>query len=169
MAATGLQALYTLINSKNGTSYSEATVEVGVPAVNSDNQASVSNTTVLLTALPASGRVGTARVYYGRVDIATATTANPLELAWEGETRVVDLLPKINAALKINLVSGDVNDSELTEGEDGVLSFSVVISAVSIGWTGTLPVRLEVPPVELQSDITEPQLGDMGLNALQDP
>lgn len=169
MASTSREAVYSLINRKNGTEYNASVVSLGVPVEVTDPQISAKNTQLVLTAVQGGGRVGTKTVYYNRRDIKDVAGVEDVELAWDEELRVVDLLPKINALFKTNMLAEDVVDSVIPEGVDGVVTFGLVMNAGSYGWHGFFNVKLTVPPVDIANEITEPTLDNFTATDLQDP
>lgn len=168
MASTSREAVYSLINRKNGTEYNASVVSFGPPVEVTDPQVSVKNTQLTLTAVPGSGRIGTKTVYYNRRDIKDVVGVEDVELDWDEELRVVDLLPKINALLKTNMLAEDVVDNAIPEGVDGVVTFGLVMNAGSYGWHGFFNVKLTVPPVDIANEITEPTLDNFTPTDLQD-
>lgn len=149
MAATAKEALYSLINAENDTSFNAINTTMSAPETINDPQITTRNTTVVLSGNPAQGKTGAVRFYYNRVDIGAFAGPEPIELEWGGELRIHDLIPKINAALNINLQEDDVVDSGLPDREQLFTSFALVVKYDSYGWTGQFTLNLQVPPVDV--------------------
>lgn len=158
MASTAKQALYTKINQANGVTYNESNVAMSAPAPVVNPAISAKNTSVLLQGIPSAGKIGSARIYYNRRTLQSVAGGSPLELPWDTETMIADLIPKINQAFGIQLENEDLVDAELPDRAEGFASFSIVAAADSYGWTGFFVVHLGIDAGNVGDEIQQPEV-----------
>ncbi len=170
MALNSKAALYALINRDNDVEYTEANVSMGPPTVNVDTQLSNRNTAVTLSGIPEAGKTGSVTVYYDRVNIDEAAGGPSINLVWGNETRIINLIPKLDAILRTNLTTADIVDNALPDqSEDGSITFELVMASGSYGWTGSLTINLGVPLEDIAEVIEVTDLNGLFLSDLQDP
>ncbi len=115
------------------------------------------NTAITVTPTAEGRLAGSARPYYfNRLSMADwLTLEEPLEVA--NPTQIVDLLPALNAAHRINLVPEDLANGEVELGQIGAepVEVTLIASEGSYGWLGQLKVvlqRVSIPLSEVIAD-----------------
>lgn len=138
-------------NQKNG-AFTAANVTIGAPA-SLTNDPSAKNTTMVLTAIPGKGYVGSQTVKYNRLDLfdvlirkgfpAPTVTNNTFTLASH-------LLPSLNSQFGLNLQAEDIIDEALPAADDnGNISYSLQIAAGSLAYMGAVPTAIKAPLINL--------------------
>lgn len=111
----GTAAIIALINSETVTPFTLSNLTLGTPTVNTS--ISGTNTALQLTALPASGYIGTYQIHYNRVSLFKqfASTAWLLPTI-SASTTIRALVPQINAAYGTYIDPTDVVDGPVAAG-----------------------------------------------------
>jgi hypothetical protein len=157
-----------LINQENSLTLTFNEVEFGIPVISSGTEGR--DTELVVTGIPNSGYTGTKTIYYNRINLNDFTTLldpeQELILQIDGEVTVQKILDAFNAFFGSNLQLDDLRD-DLTippSIENGVL-FSLVASANSLAYRGSIEVTLQPMDVDLETAINVATLNGLTLNA----
>ena len=162
MTPTAREALYTRINFENQTAFNTSNSVLSAPSINTDAAYETKNTKVLLTGIPDAGFNGTVPFWYNRIPITEFSGLDVVSLVWEGEQRIWDFIPKLNETFELNLLEDDIVDSGLPNPDETMSQFSIVMNTDSYGFIGSFMVRITKPPVNIEDEVSDPELD--GLN-----
>lgn len=129
-----------LINQDNNQSLSLAVVQLSAPSPATGNR----NSTVTLSARPASGYVGVVPFFYDRLNLAEFFVGG-LEFVGTGITTTADLLPLINAQYQLQMGETDIILEPIVDGE-----VSLRAAPGSYLWIGEVDVVITDPLIDLE-------------------
>lgn len=158
MPLTAKQALYQLINTANGTDFTAVNTQLSAPTTNDNPTVSSRNTKVVLSAVPNKGYTGAVTLYYNRTPITTITGSGTVDLDWGNERYISELIPKLNTQFNQAFVPEDFVEAVLPDDEEGVVTFAMVVSSGSYGWTGFFNLRLTKIGPDLSSVVETTEL-----------
>lgn len=168
MIPTAKEALYSLINRVNGTEFSVSNTTLSAPQINTNPAFASKNTSVQLSGIPSTGKVGTVTLYYNRRQIAEWLGGAVFECTKENETRIVDLLPRLNDDLGLKILEEDIIDNALPSMEDGPATFSLIMNTDSYGFTGQIQIKLYPAVSDVGDDVENPDLNGLNSSDLED-
>jgi hypothetical protein len=117
----GPAAILTAINKEQGITLTSAQVTVGAPVATTGD--TLFNTSVTLTSIPNKGFKGTFTARYNRVSGSLSAVLNNLTIPGDGAFTVGtthDLIPLINTATGLTLVTGDIVNEAIPVGTNSV-------------------------------------------------
>lgn len=162
------QIVLDLINFDNQSSLTLDTIEFGLPTISLQTGGQERNTDIKVTAVEGAGYVGSVVVSYNRLslqDFVPLRVRNGiLRLPVGNSLMFSDLIPAINAALRINLIPGSYIDDEIGEwfGEpDEEKEIIILMNPENPVFHGDLRLILVSEDIPLDSVITSNVL--MGL------
>lgn len=120
----GKELLFDAIAAKAGVTINRAAYSLSEPqAVTTPGTAY--NTVAYIGPVAASGYYGTKRVYYNRIH---ASKLNPITVRWENETKLSELLPKINALKGVFIEPVDIQDVDLPAKDPSKTEIKVTLT-----------------------------------------
>lgn len=137
-----------LINQDNNQTLTLAVVQLSAPAPATGSR----NSTVTLSARPASGYVGVVPFFYDRLDLAQFFVGG-LDFEATGVTTTADLLPLINAQYNLQMRETDIILEPIEDGE-----VSLRAAPGSYLWIGEVDVVVTNPMIELEEILTVTEL-----------
>ena len=155
------QIVVDMINASNGTSLTVGMLSFSFPTATGG---STGNTQVVATATEAAAFTGSRILNYNRIDLSTVPGSAPTIFEIGNAVNIADLIPAINAAYGINLLTGDfVNAALPTLPTTTVTSatFNVVADASSLVYIGQMTLTVTNGNMPLSSIITTTSLGSI--------
>lgn len=147
------------INAKNGTSYTEAQVSLGVPAVIGGAQEGERNTSIVVTGVPAQGFTGTASFNYFRLDLTKVFEGVVGGLNAKGPRdtgRSADVLDDIFAQTGVQLAPEDVVDEAVDFSVEG--TYMLKAAPGNLKWIGEVAVAITLDLVDIGPTLTQGDL-----------
>lgn len=133
-------AILALVNSEAKSPFTSSQISIGEPAAS--NAVAFANTTVVVTALPGSGYLGTCNLYYSRIPVSSVfvTTTQWLLGSITTATTLSALLPQINTLYGTYLDVTDIVDQPVPVG---TTKLTITIAATSYVYQPGTQVQLE--------------------------
>ena len=153
-----------LINFDNGTAFTPATLSmVGAPTAIPKAPPAFRNTEIRVKPSSLTRKVGTARLYYNRINLADVPgiLRSVIFDLHPNATRIRDVIPYINERYRINLTADDYVDAELPELIAASQTVTIQATPESLVYIGALDIGVKLDPgqgVPLGNVITQQYL-----------
>lgn len=131
------------INAANSTTFTDAQVEFGTPALTNGSwqgNTTTKNSVVRLTAKEGSGFEGTTIVAYDRLKLDDLANLQGVKIRANKPTSTIDLLAGFKYYAGMILTADDIEPTPLTDNGDGTYSGTLTAKSSSLGWIGSLPI-----------------------------
>lgn len=157
---SALDNVIDLINATNGTSLTDAVIEIGAPAVWTDPEGlNTRNTELTVTAKAGSGYTGSVPVRFTRLDLAGFPGAGELEYALTGEDTVGDILSAIATQLGVLEEAVELDVEEVPTVEEGeTTTITIRATGESLLYVGEASITVFPHTTDLNEEITESDL-----------
>ena len=143
--------LLALLNTANGTHYTEAQVSFGAPAVAAAPDAD-HNTEITVSGVSAAGYTGSMALKYKRLDLATQFVGHPQSSSGpETGGTLQEVLDDIFAATAVRLYPEDFSNSASVDFSQP--SITLTAAATSLKWVGSLVVTTTVDLRDISASI----------------
>lgn len=138
-----------LINFDNGTAFTPATLSMaGAPVAIPKAPPAFRNTEIRVTPSSLTRKVGTARLYYNRINLAdvpgflrsTIFDLNPQA------KRIRDVIPLINERYRINLTPLDYVDADLPQITADPQPVTIQVTPEALVYIGSLDIQVKLDP-----------------------
>lgn len=140
---TPREIMFDLLNEAGGgIPITDLLVDIGPPVVPS-SPATPRETEITITAVEGSGIAGQKTMKYNRVDLAVVPGVRSIQFDRGVATRILDLIPAINAAYDLNLQPEDYVDAVLPTGAVGQwLDFTLQAGSLSYCFVGSVVLKV---------------------------
>lgn len=148
VSLTSSELVYGLINHDNQTDYNSLTLRIGPPLPNPD-QIHSRNTRILATARPSAPTQGQAYLYYNRISLAYyLQNFAYIEVDLDDTMQTMqDLIPQFKTLFGITFENDDVRPLAIDRTPGAENRF--VIASSSLAWMDSVPLYLNLPPVDI--------------------
>lgn len=157
---SALDNVIDLINITNGTSLTDAIVEIGTPSEWVDPEGlNTRNTELSVSAKAGSGYTGSVPVRFTRLDLTGFPSAGTLEYTLTGTDTVGDILSAVATQLGVLEEAVELDITEVpVVAEGATVTINILATVGSLLYVGQAPVTVFPNTTDLNDEVTQSDL-----------